>query len=256
MHEHGEVLDIAEGLPVPTVDIEVLEDPVSGWNLRIETTDFEVAPERASMEHVDGEGHMHLYINGEKITRLYSHWYHLGGLEPGEHEVRVDLSSNNHASLTVDGEVIRAYTTVVVADPGSGDSVSGDGSDTAVSGGSGHHGGADHHSDHHHSDGHSAAGGPTRFDADTADAEQTIAVEVAEGVVSGGYQRTEVALGSVVALHVVADTADSVHVHGYDIMSPVAPGGPAHFAFSADIPGVFEVELEDSGLLLLLLEIS
>ena len=31
---------------------------------------------------------------------------------------------------------------------------------------------------------------------------------------------------------------------------------PAHFAFTAEIPGVFEVELEGSGRLLLQLEIS
>ena len=40
-------------------------------------------------EHVDGEGHTHLYIDGEKITRVYSNWYYLGKLEPGEHTIRV-----------------------------------------------------------------------------------------------------------------------------------------------------------------------
>ena len=71
-----------------------------------------------------------------------------------------------------------------------------------------------------------------------------------------GHQRAEVALGSVVALMVSSDPAEEVHVHGYDILRTVSSGHPAHFAFKAEIPGVFEVELEASGRLLLLLEIS
>jgi hypothetical protein len=38
-----------------------------------------------------------------------------------------------------------------------------------------------------------------------------------------------------------------VHVHGYDLMADVAPGSPARIDFVADVPGVFEVELEDAG---------
>ena len=308
MHGHGDVLDVAEGLPIPTVAIEVLEDPMSGWNLRVETTDFEIVPEHVSMEHVDGEGHMHLYINDEKITRLYSSWYHLGVLEPGEHEVRVDLSSNNHASMAVSGDIIDAVATVIVPgsesdDGGSGDGTGGDGgsagdgtgdsgSDSDGEGhhgdgtddhgdgeghhgdgtddhgdGEGHHGdGTDHHGDgegHHGdgTDGDATAEKPTnRYDADIADAAQTIALEVVGGDVVGGYQRVKVALGSVVALHVTADMSDhvhdDVHVHGYDVLHPLMHDRPAHFAFTAEIPGVFEVELEHSGLLLLMLEVS
>ena len=44
--------------------------------------------------------------------------------------------------------------------------------------------------------------------------------------------------------------------HSYDILRAVSDGHPAHFAFTAAIPGVFEVELEGSGRLLLQLEIS
>ena len=89
-----------------------------------------------------------------------------------------------------------------------------------------------------------------------ADAAQTVTVEVVGGAPVGGHQRVEVDLGSVVALMVTSDTAEEVHVHSYDILRAVSDGHPAHFAFTADIPGVFEVELEGSGHLLLQLEIS
>ena len=105
-------------------------------------------------------------------------------------------------------------------------------------------------------DHHGSADAPTRYDADVADAEQTISVEVAGGAPVGGHQRVEVDLGSVVALTVTTDTTEEVHVHGYDILQAVSDGHPAHFAFTAEIPGVFEVELESSGRLLLQLEIS
>ena len=105
-------------------------------------------------------------------------------------------------------------------------------------------------------DDHASAGTPTQYDADVADAAQTVTVEVVGGAPAGGHQRVEVDLGSVVALMVTSDTAAEVHVHSYDILRAVSDGHPAHFAFTAEIPGVFEVELEGSGRLLLQLEIS
>ena len=103
---------------------------------------------------------------------------------------------------------------------------------------------------------HGAAGEPTRYDAPVSDADQTISVEIVGGDPVGGHQRVKVDLGSVAALRVTSDTAEEVHVHSYDILRAVSDGHPAHFAFTAAIPGVFEVELEGSGRLLLLLEIS
>ena len=115
---------------------------------------------------------------------------------------------------------------------------------------------ADDH-DHDHDDhGHGSAGEPTRYDADVADAVQTITVDAMGGAPAGGVQRVEVDAGSVVALMVTSDVAEEVHVHGYDILRAVSDGHPAHFAFTAEIPGVFEVEFEGSGRLLLQLEIS
>jgi hypothetical protein len=58
-------------------------------------------------------------------------------------------------------------------------------------------------------------------------------------------ERVDVDLDERVVLVVRADVADHVHLHGYDIMSDVAPGQPARIAFRATIPGQFEVELED-----------
>jgi hypothetical protein len=66
---------------------------------------------------------------------------------------------------------------------------------------------------------------------------------VTAGEVEGPAQITTT-VGEEVVFTVTADTADEVHVHGYDITVPVEPGKPATVRFPADIPGIFEVELE------------
>lgn len=87
-----------------------------------------------------------------------------------------------------------------------------------------------------------------------ADVEATIAVE--GGQVRGGVQRIQADVGDTVALRVTSDVADHVHVHGYDLEEPVAPGEPMTRTFQTDIPGVFEIELENRGLKLADLEVG
>jgi len=90
----------------------------------------------------------------------------------------------------------------------------------------------------------------------TSVAAHRIEVEVAGGRVVGGSRREAVPLGEEVTIVVRADVAEEVHVHGYDLLAEVAPGVPAELTFVADIPGVFEVELEASHTELLRLEVA
>lgn len=89
----------------------------------------------------------------------------------------------------------------------------------------------------------------------TTAAGRVITVVVSGGKVEGGFRREKVKLGESIVLRVMSDTADEVHVHGYDKKVDVAAGGTADVSFTADIPGVFEVELEERKLTLLDLEI-
>ncbi|UCC92315.1 MAG: hypothetical protein JSW25_06475, partial [Thermoplasmata archaeon] len=110
-HMHGDPMEVPDGVPAPKVEIEVTEDPKAGWNLRVITTNFEFAPEHASTENVWGEGHAHLYIDDVKIGRLYTEWYHIGGLDKGDHTVHVTLSTNDHMDLAVDGVLVEDTVT-------------------------------------------------------------------------------------------------------------------------------------------------
>lgn len=116
-HDHSATREIADGSAVPQLALEVTPDPSSGWNVQVTMENFRLAPERASTEHVEGEGHMHIYVDGVKINRLYGLWYHLGHLEPGEREVRVELSANDHTTLTHDGNPIDAIVILDVPSP-------------------------------------------------------------------------------------------------------------------------------------------
>lgn len=83
-----------------------------------------------------------------------------------------------------------------------------------------------------------------------------ITVVVSGGKVEGGFRREKVELGKPIVLRVMSDTADELHVHGYDIKADVAAGGTTDVSFTPDIPGVFEVELEERKLTLLELEVQ
>lgn len=81
-------------------------------------------------------------------------------------------------------------------------------------------------------------------------AENTISARISEGKVEGVPARVEVDRGTQVRIEVTSDRSDELHVHGYDKTVPLTAGSPATVAFVADLPGVFEVETHDSGLLL------
>jgi hypothetical protein len=112
-HSSQPKVEVPGGTPVPTVAVTVLEDPKSGWNVKVETGDFRWAPENASSTHVMGEGHAHLYVDDHKVARLYGGWYHLGAMVEGEHQVKVTLNANNHSDYSKDGVVIEAVATVI-----------------------------------------------------------------------------------------------------------------------------------------------
>jgi heme/copper-type cytochrome/quinol oxidase subunit 2 len=98
----------------------------------------------------------------------------------------------------------------------------------------------------------------TRDDTATTSTTATgtlIEIKVSGGEVAGGGTR-DVALGDEVTLRVSADVADEVHVHGYDLTADVEPGTAVEIRFTADIPGVFEVELERARLPLAELRVS
>ncbi len=75
------------------------------------------------------------------------------------------------------------------------------------------------------------------------------------GIVTGGG-RVSVELGDEITLSVTSEVADEVHVHGFDLYLDLEPGITGHLTFAADVPGVFEIELERSRVVLVDLEVG
>jgi FtsP/CotA-like multicopper oxidase with cupredoxin domain len=73
-----------------------------------------------------------------------------------------------------------------------------------------------------------------------------VQVRVAGGKVETAQRRVRVSRGDRVRIQVQSDQADEVHVHGFDLSEEVGPGKPATVEFTADLPGVWEVELENA----------
>jgi hypothetical protein len=69
-------------------------------------------------------------------------------------------------------------------------------------------------------------------------------------------RRVRIDRGQKVRIRVQADRAEEVHLHGHDLSANVAPGRPAVIDFTADAPGVFEVELEQAHLRLFELQVQ
>jgi hypothetical protein len=106
-----------------------------------------------------------------------------------------------------------------------------------------------------------AAGPRTTTGAGSATTEaaagaQTVQVTVTGTKVETAERRVKVPLDGKVRLEVTADRADEVHLHGYDRKVDIEPGTPAVLEFTADVPGVFEVELEEAGLKLVELQVQ
>jgi hypothetical protein len=70
----------------------------------------------------------------------------------------------------------------------------------------------------------------------------TIVVSNAQPV--GGVRDVTFRKGGTVDLKITSDTADEIHIHGYDVHKDVTKGGSVHFTCPAAIDGKFVVELE------------
>jgi hypothetical protein len=78
----------------------------------------------------------------------------------------------------------------------------------------------------------------------TAPARAASVLDVVGGKPDGGVQVLEYRKGDHVELRVNSDTADQLHVHGYDLREPLRVGSTTHLGFEAAMEGEFRIELE------------
>jgi hypothetical protein len=102
----------------PKVTLEIEKDPTGGFNVHVVTSNFVWRPEMASMQHVAGEGHAHVYLDGRKIMRIYNEWFHLNTYQfstrAGEQLLSIEFVGNDHAPYTIQGLPVGAEQLVDV----------------------------------------------------------------------------------------------------------------------------------------------
>ena len=107
---------VQEAAPQATLVIQ--KDPTGGFNVQVVTANFVWRPEMASMQHIPGEGHAHVYLDGRKIMRIYNEWFHLNTFQfstkPGEQLLSIEFVGNDHAPYTIQGLPVGAEQVVDV----------------------------------------------------------------------------------------------------------------------------------------------
>ncbi len=222
MDDGPATLDVDNTKPIPEVAMILNETDDPGvFDLKIILANFTITPDNVDGDPVDNEGHMHLLIDGVKIERFYELERQIM-VPDGEHFVEIELNANNHSAYAINGTPIRTGMTVT----GAGEAAQQP------------DGGHDHDS-----------GTPAIEDGLTAsDADITISATFQGGKVTlDGDERVEVGVDDVVMIMVTSDVAESVHLHGYDLLAEAGPGTDAMMLFTADTAGRFEIEFETSG---------
>ena len=98
---------VPAGSAVPSVMLHAAQDKNGGWNLHVMTENFKFTPENSGSDDILGEGHAHLFLNGKKIARIYSNWYHVS-LPKGVNKVKINLTTNSHKDYFYDGKPIES----------------------------------------------------------------------------------------------------------------------------------------------------
>ena len=123
------------------VSITAEVDAQGTVDVEIDVEGMRFAPESVDQEHREGAGHAHIYVDGEKLGRVFESSYRIENLSPGDHEIRVSLNTNDHRELVYDGQVAEDTVTVTVPDVGQGSASDGHSQD-----------GHDSHDGHDHGD--------------------------------------------------------------------------------------------------------
>lgn len=99
---HDEPLEITNNIEF---DFESIQEDSNNWNILLNVTGLKFSPENVGKQHIDGQGHAHVFVGGVKHGRMYSNWYHLGSIDIGS-EITVTLNSNNHEAFIKGGELV------------------------------------------------------------------------------------------------------------------------------------------------------
>ncbi|MBS9768589.1 MAG: hypothetical protein KGV44_13765, partial [Flavobacteriaceae bacterium] len=91
------MLDVANSDRIPKITkMEILEEPEDmGYDIHIETENWKFTPENVGKPYTENEGHIHVYLDGQKAGRMYSNYFYLGKLTKGKHKVAITINGDD-----------------------------------------------------------------------------------------------------------------------------------------------------------------
>ena len=99
----------------PESDPDITYCPV--FTVVVDVDNLEYSTEdRLGGDHVEGQGHWHLYVNGEYIAYELKDWSTTPALEEGLNQLSVDLAQNDHQPYEVNGDVPTYIAEITVGD--------------------------------------------------------------------------------------------------------------------------------------------
>jgi copper(I)-binding protein len=78
----------------------------AGFDIKLEVESFSFARAPDGTQHIQNEGHAHVYLNGLKLGRLYKEKFALGAIPPGKYELKIALNTNDHRPYVNNGVAI------------------------------------------------------------------------------------------------------------------------------------------------------
>jgi hypothetical protein len=113
-HQHESTVAIPAGQPIPSLTLNIIPDTMAGWNMQINLTNFVFNPAQVNQSRKTTEGHAHLMLNDRKVARIYGTWNHIPKLPQGQNVLKVVLMTNQHETLTANGQPIVGEVTIDV----------------------------------------------------------------------------------------------------------------------------------------------
>lgn len=94
----AEVAHVHQQAPTLSVQHSLQQDDL---HLQLAVTNFSFSLEHMGKENKQGEGHVHLYLDGKKVAKIFEPQFVLKDIAAGKHDVMVELAHNNHESYGV-----------------------------------------------------------------------------------------------------------------------------------------------------------
>lgn len=108
-HAHS-MVQIPDTSALPSISLVLSRDTKSGFNLQIDTENFELEPPELANCCNDKmlEGHAHIFINGVKVYRAYSRYIHLPAdlFLPGVNQIMVSLNDHEHNTWSLGSKMV------------------------------------------------------------------------------------------------------------------------------------------------------